>query len=225
MKKNYLETIFLLATSCLVYNFVVLFYKNYEGHAQTINTFRTFEDWCKSKDSLDKETMHTVNELLLLANTSDCRLANKELSSYTRLYLQKRGISSLLPLSGFTNLTELNLAYNKIVNIKPLEKLTKMTELAIGYNQITDITPLRNMRSLNKLSAGNNQISDVTPLQSLTKLQFLFLNNNKITDISSLHSLINVKYTSFRGNPIINETCPFININYEDKIEGNPCRL
>ncbi len=217
----------LLLTSIYCFSFSPIMVLTESAKAQDVSyeTFKTFQDWCENKDSLSKEIRQTVDILIEKAKTSDCKLANEKLSSYRDLNITQRKISNILPLGSFTRLTKLNLSYNQITDIKSLEKLVNMTELSVGYNQIADITPLKNMRSLNRLSAGNNQISDVTPLQSLTKLQFLFLNNNKITDISSLRSLINVKYTSFRGNPIINKTCPFININYDDKIEGNPCHF
>jgi internalin A len=223
MQKIYLQRNLLISIICFILGIYFLFPKELQSQVQDFNKFKTFEDWCENKDNLNQETRHTVEQLLFLVKTSDCKIASVKLSSGKSLYLNNLGISELYPLTSLPNIIRLSLNNNQITDIKPLEKLVNMTELGIGHNQISDITPLKNMRNLKRLSARNNQISDVTPLQSLTELQFLFLNNNKITNISSLSSLINVKYTSFRRNPIINKICPFININYEDKIGGNPC--
>jgi internalin A len=245
MKKIYLNKNIFIATFCLICSLPLLFNNYAESQAHDMDSFKTFIDWCENRDSLNEDIKYTIEQMLVEAKTSDCKLANQKLLQEGGLSLNKRRISNLLPigsltnlkflglennnindispLSCLTNLTRLSLTANHIADIKPLEKLTKITELGIGHNQISDITPLKNMRNLKRLSARNNQISDVTPLKSLTKLQLLFLNNNKITDISSLRSLINVRVVSFRGNPIINKICPFININYEDKIGGNPC--
>jgi internalin A len=207
MKTTYLNKKILLVTFCLAWNCIMF---AQESRAEQLNTvtFSSFEDWCENKDTLNEETKHTVEMLLLKAKTSDCKFASKKLSTYKSLRLDKRGISNLLPLSSLKNLNQLNINDNKIADIKPLESLTKLTELSISDNLISDLSPLKNMKGLNFLAAKRNQISDVTPLQNLTKLERLFLDRNKITDVMPLRALINLETASFRENPIINKTCP-----------------
>ncbi|WP_434685117.1 leucine-rich repeat domain-containing protein [Pseudanabaena minima] len=207
MKKTYLKrkiflAAFYLTCSCIVY------VRESESKQVNTDTFNSFEDWCENKDNLNEDIRHTIELLLLKVKTSDCKFASKELSTYTSLSLDKRGVSNLLPLSSFTNLTRLNLTNNKIVDIKPLEKLTKLTSLGISGNHISDISPLRNMKDLTSLRANRNQISDVSPLQTLTKLHYLALNDNKIQDVTSLQLLNRLNIATFRGNPIINKICP-----------------
>lgn len=214
MKKDCLNKELLLAASYLVCSCIFLFPNGSKAQQVNTDTFKSFKDWCESKDSLNEGIRHTIDLLLLKVKTSDCEFASKELSSYRSLYLDKSGISNLLPLSSLTNLTRLNLTKNQIVDIKPLEKLTKITELGISDNRISDISPLRNMKDLTTLSAKRNQISDVRPLQTLIKLQYLFLDGNKITDIMPLRSLKNLGFASFTRNPIINKACPFENKDF-----------
>jgi internalin A len=193
---------FYLACSCIV------FVKESESQQVNTDNFNSFEDWCENKDNLNEDVRYTIEQLLVKVKTSDCKFASKELSTYRSLSLNKRGISNILPLNSFPNLTKLNLADNQIVNIKPLEKLTKLTELVISDNNISDVSPLRNMKDLTYLSAKRNQISDVSPLKNLTNLQRLFLDDNKITDIMSLQSLKKLNAATFRRNPIIKKVCP-----------------
>ena len=208
MKKNRLNRKLFLVTSCLAFSLIILLTKSAESQRLETATFKTFEDWCKNKDSLDEEVKHTINVLLVKIKISDCRIANEELSGTWYIDLSHSGISNLLPLSSFTNLTRLKLTNNQIVDIKPLAKLTKLTSLGISDNRISDISPLRNMKDLEILSAKRNQITDVRPLQTLTKIYYLFLSDNKITDIMPLQSLKRLNAASFGRNPIINKVCP-----------------
>ena len=211
MKCNYPNKKNLLFTSSLFFSLVILFPQSHMAQQVEASNFKTFEDWCKNKDSLDEDVKHTVNVLLEKARILDCNLANKKLLNARFINLNGNKISNLLPLSSFINLNRLHLTDNKIVNIQPLEKLTKLTELGISGNRISDISPLKNLTNLTALSAKRNQITDVTPLKGLIELRYLFLKDNKITDISSLQSLKNISINSgiFTGNPIINKTCPF----------------
>jgi internalin A len=208
MKNNYLNKNLFLLTSSLFFGLNTLLPEiTMSQHPKTAN-FKTFEDLCKGKDKVSNDIRHTVEELLLVTRTSDCTIAREKLSKARYLPFNNRGISNLLPLSFFPNLTKLNLTNNQIVDIKPLEKLTKLTELGISDNRISDLSPLRNMKDLTFLAVKRNQISDVSPLQNLTNLQRLFLDDNKITDIMPLQSLKKLSLARFTGNPIIKKVCP-----------------
>lgn len=235
MRQNYFKVNFIISISCFV--LCTLFGQASEGQVESINSFSTFADWCENKNMLDQETIHTIDQLLLVAETDDCKLANKRLNERTKLVLSKKRISSLAPLNSFRNLTHLTLSENQITdikplssltnlillrlnnnqiaNIQPLEKLTKLIQLGISDNRISDISPLKNLASLTFLAAKRNQISDVKPLKSLINLRQLYLSENRITDISPLSSLkkIGTDGASFSvsRNPIINKTCPFEN--------------
>ncbi|MBW3587305.1 MAG: leucine-rich repeat domain-containing protein [Cyanobacteria bacterium 0813] len=86
------------------------------------NSRRTFADWCRQKADLSPEAKHTVEVLLKEAETTECDVAARKLSSLTRL----------------------NLFENQISDIKPLESLTKLTELVLSGNPIAPKTcPLK----------------------------------------------------------------------------------
>jgi internalin A len=236
MRQNYFKVDFFVVISCL--SLSALFGQVCEAQVEDINSFSSFTDWCENKYKLDSDTIHTIDQLLLIAKTDDCKLANKRLNELTHLSLSQKKISSLAPLNSFRNLTAitlsenqvtdtkplsfltnliaLDISKNQIVNIKHLEKLVKLQRLFISDNLISDISPLRGMRNLKDLSAKRNQISDVSPLKDLTNLKRLFLDYNKIMDVMPLQSLKKIDIASFRGNPIIKKVCPFENIYIGD---------
>ena len=170
MKKNNLKKSLLQTVSLLI--FPMLFIQVSTSQGQDIDSFKTFADWCENKDALIKEIRHTVEQLLVEAKTSNCRLANEQLSNKTStIYLDKKGISSLLPLKSLPNLTS----------------------LILNENQINDLAPLQSLTNLDSLGLSDNQITNLSPLGYLTKLKALTLVNNKITNISSLRALTNLK--------------------------------
>jgi internalin A len=154
--------------------------------AETQSANKTFGDWCREKASLSPEAKYTVEVLLREAQTTDCDVANQELSS----------------------LTGLDLRNNKIIDIKPLQSLTQLNSLMLDNNQISDIKPLQSLTELNYLGLDNNKISDIKPLQSLTQLEWLELNGNQISDIKPLQSLTKLGLLTLIGNPIEPKNCP-----------------
>ena len=149
------------------------------AQTQPGNSRRTFADWCRQKAALSPETKHTVDVLLKAAETTNCDVADRELSSRKML----------------------DLSDNKISDIKPLASLTKLTFLNLDKNQIIDVKPLASLTNLNQLWLAKNQIIDVKPLASLTKLRILHLSDNKIRDIKPLASLTKVIILELGGNP------------------------
>ncbi|MEG4349070.1 leucine-rich repeat domain-containing protein [Microcoleus sp. LAD1_D3] len=150
------------------------------------NSRRTFADWCRQKADLSPEAKHTVEVLLKKAETTECDVADRKLSSLTELNLKNYGISDIKPLESFTNLTLLILSNNKISDIKPLESLTNLTLLGLS----------------------NNKISDIKPLEFLTNLISLALDGNHLSDIKPFASLTNLTRIRLSGNPIAPKTCP-----------------
>ena len=107
--------------------------------AQTQPANKTFGDWCREKASLSPETKNTVEVLLRTAKTTKCDVADRKLSSLTKLDLENTEISDIQPLQSLTKLTELSLSRNYISDIKPLQSLTKLTKLTLSNNQIIKI--------------------------------------------------------------------------------------
>ncbi|MEG3987624.1 leucine-rich repeat domain-containing protein, partial [Microcoleus sp. S28C3] len=124
---------------------------------------QTFANWCYEKASLSPETKHTVEVLLKKAGTTECEAADRQLSSLTKLKLDKNQIRDIKPLASLTHLDWLSLDNNQISDIKPLASLTKLNYLALTHNQIKDIKPLASLTKLNYLALTHNQIKDIKP--------------------------------------------------------------
>jgi hypothetical protein len=178
------------------------------ARAQPGNNRRTFADWCRQKADLSPETKHTVDVLLKEAETTDCDVGDRKLSSLTELDLSYNQISDIKPLASLTNLTFLDLSADQISDIKPLASLTNLTTLYLGGNQISYIKPLASLTNLTLLNLMGNEISDIKPLASLTNLTALWLGGNEISDIKPLASLTKLLSLSLGGNPIAPKTCP-----------------
>jgi hypothetical protein len=70
------------------------------------------------------------------------------------------------PLSGLTNLTEINLVLLGITDISALSNLTNLTEINLAGNHIVDISPLSGLTNLTKINLTGNDIVDISPLVS-----------------------------------------------------------
>ncbi|MEL7313591.1 MAG: leucine-rich repeat domain-containing protein [Cyanobacteria bacterium J06559_3] len=148
------------------------------------DTFTTFADWCRHRDSLLQAPRHTVEELLAVAETQECNRAEEILTNRTNLDLDLRRIVDVAPLANLTNLTGLSLNGNDIVDINPLASLTNLTKLYLNGNNIMDINPLASLTNLTLLGLSLNQIADVTPIASLTNLTLLGLSANQIANVA-----------------------------------------
>lgn len=173
----------------------------------------SFVEWCQRRTAVPSDTQHTINVLLEIAKTNDCKLADGRLRTHilrngSFLNLRGRKISDLKPISGFTEITAIFLDNNQIRDLQPLTTLNNVTTATFGNNQISDLRPLARMTQLTRLDLRNNRISDVTPLAALSNMSELILDNNQITDLSPLRVLDHVGQLHVRNNPLSDKTCP-----------------
>lgn len=134
-----------------------------------------FEDGEKYQGTLS-ETMQSGEDLALLVHCKSLDVCGQDFSDLT-------------PISGLTELTELNLSFSDFSSLWPLEELTGLTQLNLSYNDISDLRPLSGLTGLTELRLGSNAVSDLTPLSGLTGLTVLDLNSNRITDLSPIAGL------------------------------------
>ncbi len=169
---------------------------------QETTTPRTFADWCLNKANWSVETLHTIDALLKVVETTDCNQADKLLSTRIELSLRNNKITDLRPLSTLTNLTTLSLRNNQITDLTPLSTLTNLTTVYLHNNQITDLKPLSTLINLTYLRLDNNQITDLKPLSTLINLTYLRLDRNQITDLKPLSTLTNLTTLYLHNNQI-----------------------
>jgi internalin A len=178
---------------------------------------KNFIGWCLQSEP-QPDTKRTIETLLKVAGTEDCKIANAKLANINELSLSDQKIVDLRPIAGFTKLTKLKLDTNQISDLQPISNLINLTELALNQNRITDIKALAKLTKLTKLKLNNiveewkviakenesieratplkrpnelggNKISDLRPLTKLINLTELNLNENQINDLKPLTRL------------------------------------
>ena len=171
-------------------------------------TFKTFQDWCLSRQQLSPEVKRTLDVLLQQVGTSNCDRASQMLAEKKALDLSTFLLSDLSPLQGLTHITVLKVGNNNISDLTPLKSLTNLEELDLSYNKITDISSLQYLTKLVRINLSYNQISDVSPLQGLNVASEINLNNNQVADITPLKSLNKIRFLFVQNNPLISTECP-----------------
>lgn len=129
-----------------------------------------------------------------------------------------RGVD-LSPLSGLTQLNDLQLPCTDINDLSPLSTLVNLSFLSIwGCRTITDISALSEMKRLYSLQIHGNYISDLGPLSGLSELGVLTAQENVIQDVSALSGCTKLT-TLFLSNNLISDYTPLAGMysNLEEK--------
>lgn len=112
-----------------------------------------------------------------------------------------RLITDISPLAGLERLEVLNLEFNDLADLGPLAGLTRLWWLKVSYNRITDISYLTGLARLRGLYLGWNTIADISPLRGLSALENLDLRANEIREgVDELTSLTKATYIDLREN-------------------------
>lgn len=110
-------------------------------NTQSINqtkSYNSFIENCNSNDT-DNESLHTVNVIMRILNTTNCDEANTKLSNKTILNLSGKNISSLKPISNLFSLKFLDISNNKIQDLSSISNLNLLEELIIRGNEIKNV--------------------------------------------------------------------------------------
>lgn len=97
---------FPLAFSILSTAVAMLSFPLFQAEGVPINN-QSFEQWCLEKDALATDPRRTVDVLLGIADTQNCKLADSKLSRLSEISLSNSRITNLTPLSGLSNLTQI----------------------------------------------------------------------------------------------------------------------
>ncbi|MEO1591400.1 MAG: CHAT domain-containing protein [Cyanobacteria bacterium J06632_22] len=147
---------------------------------------------CQQRQQRPADERHTLEQLLEIANTTDCATAAADLADQTALDLQNRQITTLTPLTYFPQVTTLYLDQNHLTDLSPLVQLSQLEALYLSHNQITDLGPVAQLTALHTLYLDNNHIQDLSPVRGLQNLSILYANNNRIRSGAALAALPNL---------------------------------
>lgn len=137
---------------------VIAFVQPTEARAEASAQPRSFKDWCSQKELVPKESKNTIEAVLAVVGTRDCRVADSRVNVLKDLQLNNKQIKDLQPIASLVNLEKLNLDNNKIVDLLPLENLLNLEQLYLQGNQINDFTPLKKLDKLHSLKFNKNSV-------------------------------------------------------------------
>ncbi|CAL5990581.1 leucine-rich_repeat domain-containing protein [Hexamita inflata] len=145
-----------------------------------------------------------VTELLISGCKTDS-VAEFEFERLQILHLidDELAEDSLVNISKFTILIELDLSYNKKTGISHLQTLVHLKKLCLCGMGLKDISALAHMAGLEELNLKFNKGVCIAPLQQLVQLINLNLYEAQLTDIEVLGQLRNIQYLDLSYNPDI----------------------
>ena len=140
----------------------------------------------------------------IASSSAIAAIKKRTLVVFPACQVQPSIVADLSPLSGLTELEELNLNDNRLItDISPLVNLARLTKLELRSNRISDISPLAGLERLEVLNLEFNDLADLGPLAGLTRLWWLKVSYNRITDISYLAGLARLRGLYLGWNTIV----------------------
>ena len=116
-----------------------------------------------------------------------------------------KGISDLTPISGLTQLVNLNIGGigNHVSDLSPIANLTNIKHLHLGGNPITDLSPIANFTQLETFGFDDNvPLTDISVLANMENLIRVGMWGPRFRDMSPLVNLPNIETISLCGNEI-----------------------
>ena len=145
---------------------------------------------CKENEIMDIEPLKNFANLEKLDMSLNLEITSLEplrgLTNLTDLVFMKMKIKDLSPIAGCPNLIKLNCFNNQIESIAPIRSCNKLTVLNIGYNKIYTLDDLAGMRYLIELHLQGAPVSDISVVKNFTNIQVLDFSETFITNLSPI---------------------------------------
>ncbi|MCX6247307.1 MAG: hypothetical protein NTW10_06210 [Bacteroidetes bacterium] len=93
----------------------------------------------------------------------------------------RMAITSLDPVSKFTQLRILECANTGVTSLDPLKELMEITRIDAKNTKVAGVQPLSKMGKLSILSIDFTPVNDISPLKGLKKLTFIYADNTGLT--------------------------------------------
>ena len=170
------------------------------------------------------EALNKIGEILDRGGTINLDIDKLGLfTNYKSLDLSGQNLTTLEPLEGLTELTNLNLANNQITledeksqNI--LKNMTKLTVLRINANKLKTITPINNLKNLYALSLIGNNINLVEIEDIISNLSSLMISTESLKTILNCDAEkiteLNVNASSLTEIPDLSKFTKLVKINF-----------
>lgn len=124
------------------------------------------------------------------------------------------GITDLSPISGLTDLVEIDMRSVKVKNLQDLKNLTNLKTLVAFSCGIEDLSGIENLKSLEYLELEYNPFTNIDKLSELTNLRYLDISKNgkfnyltgqelpTVSTLSPLTKLVNLENLAFTSNKV-----------------------
>lgn len=163
------------------------------------------KEWSDSFDvgqHYESRNTADANNITQLSNVFH-RLKKLKILRLNRQFDINDDLLDLSPLTGLSNLQELDVCGTGVFDLSPLASLSELQKLIVASTKISDLSPLTGLSNLQVLNIHNTKVSDLSPLASLNKLQKLRFSKTNICDISPLAGLGNLQTIEFFDTQVI----------------------
>ena len=152
-------------------------------------------------DKTKKFRDYALEGLISIAPDS-CKIAKEIKGSFKVKQLSGSNITSLLSVSGFSNLEQLQINDTNISTVTDLSRLKKLKKLVfVNNSELKNLSGIVGLNNLEALAFKNcNQLSDLNYISGFDKLSVLQINECGITSTLGLKDLPVLKSINFNNN-------------------------
>jgi len=149
----------------------------------------------------------------ILVNTSIIYSLLKTFRGIEKLDVSNNQIfKDLSPVSGLTELKEINISNTLINDLSPIRNLNKLEIFNCSNSPVNSLESLRYINALKELNCSNTNIDNIDITTNLLNISNLELSNTKVSQIVALADLKNLVHLNISGTNI-SDLRPLNNLN------------
>lgn len=174
------------------YNFKSGLDKKLYSFLKDYNQYTNWQSWCSEKERVFNEVKELnereiIKTMQLGNDYSIVTLAPiSGITNLIELNLENSQFRMLPELASFKRLQKLNLRNNQIDSLDKFPTLPLLLELDLSGNPVTGLQALKNSEALLKLNLQGSSMHDLSALPRFSKLQNLNISSNAISDFNEL---------------------------------------
>ena len=176
-------------------------------------------------DKTKKFRDYALEGLISIAPDS-CKIAKEIKGSFKVKQLSGSNITSLLSVSGFSNLEQLQINDTNISTVTDLSRLKKLKKLVfVNNSELKNLSGIVGLNNLEALAFKNcNQLSDLNYISGFDKLSVLQINECGITSTLGLKDLPVLKSINFNNNNNLKDITEIGQINSLKNVTLSGCQ-
>ena len=146
-------------------------------------------------------------------------------SSFTKKELNGSHFSSLLSISGLSNLVELTINNTSIKSLSDIQRLVNLEKLTLGNNsQLCDLSGLKDLKKLKSIEITSCGITNLKNVSDLPGLSSITIDRcDKLSSSDGLENLTSLTSIDLGSNPMLENIESLGNLNTLVEISINQC--